>query len=85
MKVSYTKNFIKKSKKLDQTVRLKLLQRITLFIDNPLHPSLRNHVLTGKYKDYRSIDITGDCRALYLVRGEEVIFDVVGSHSQIYG
>ncbi|GAC1388238.1 MAG: hypothetical protein NVS1B7_8360 [Candidatus Saccharimonadales bacterium] len=66
-------------------MRSKVIDRITVFSNNPLHASLRNHALKGKYKQYRSIDITGDYRALYLQEADEAIFDVVGTHSQLYG
>jgi addiction module RelE/StbE family toxin len=85
MIVSYSKNFIKQSKKLAPKIKVKLLDRISTFIENPLDISLRNHMLKGKYKEYRSIDITGDVRALYIQNGNEVIFDYVGTHSQLYG
>lgn len=85
MTISYSKNFIKQSKKLNPETRKKLLERIALFSDNPLHPLLRNHQLKGKYKEYRSIDVTGDTRALYLQKENEAIFDTVGTHSQLYG
>ena len=78
MKISYTKNFVKFSKKLSPKLRVQMIERITLFSVNPLDPELRDHRLKGKYKQYRSIDITGDYRALYLLQGDEVIFDVVG-------
>lgn len=45
-------------------------------------PVLRNHQLKGKYKGYRSIDVTDDVRALYLQKEHEAIFDAVGTHSQ---
>jgi len=85
MKISYTKNFIKQSKKLSPTMRARLPQRVTLFSANPLDPQLRDHSLRGRYKQYRSIDITGDYRALYLLKADEAIFDIVGTHSQLYG
>jgi len=85
MRISYSKNFIKQAKKLDKPLREKVLQSITLFSGNPLHPSLRNHSLKGRYKSYRSIDVTGDVRALYLQMDDEAIFDVVGTHGQLYG
>jgi len=85
MDISYSKNFIKLAKKLRPDLRHKLQERITLFSKNPLHPALHNHALKGKYKDYRSIDVTGDMRALYLQKENEAIFDVVGTHSQLYG
>ena len=85
MKISYSKSFLKHARKLSPELRAKLLDRIATFSDNPLHPSLRNHALKGRYKQYRSIDITGDYRALYLQGEEEAIFDAVGTHSQLYG
>ena len=85
MNISYSKNFIKQSKKLSPAIKEKLINRIYIFIENPLDVTLRNHALKGKFKEYRSIDITGDFRALYIQNGNEVIFDYVGSHSQIYG
>ncbi|HUC89268.1 MAG TPA: type II toxin-antitoxin system mRNA interferase toxin, RelE/StbE family [Patescibacteria group bacterium] len=85
MTISYSKNFVKQAKKLNLELRKKLLERIETFSENPLHPSLRNHQLRGKYKEYRSIDITGDMRALYLQKEHEAIFDAVGTHSQLYG
>lgn len=83
MNISYSKNFVTQAKKLNPTTRQKLLQRVELFSENPLHPTLRNHQLKGKWKDYRSIDITGDVRVLYLQREDEVIFDAIGTHSQL--
>ena len=85
MTIGYSRNFIKQAKKLSPQLRQSLHARLTIFVQNPLHPLLRNHSLRGKYKDYRSIDITGDVRALYLHRSSEVIFDAVGTHSQLYG
>jgi addiction module RelE/StbE family toxin len=85
MTIAYSKNFIKQAKKLHLEARKKLLERIAIFSDNPLHPLLRNHQLKGKHKEYRSIDITGDIRALYMQKENEAIFDTVGTHSQLYG
>ena len=85
MNISYSKAFVKQAKKLSPDLRDKLFERIAIFSHNPLHPTLRNHALRGKHKDYRSIDVTGDVRALYLQKDDEAIFDAVGTHSQLYG
>lgn len=85
MTVAYSKAFIKQAKKLNPELRKKLQEKIETFYSNPLDPILRNHALKGKYKEYRSIDITGDVRALYLQQDNEAIFDAVGTHSQLYG
>ena len=85
MTISFSKNFIKLSKKLNKPVREKPLIRIEMFTINPLDPELNNHPLKGKYKKYRSIDVTGDFRALYLIQDDHIVFDIVGTHSQLYG
>jgi addiction module RelE/StbE family toxin len=85
MNISYSKNFMAQAKKLSPKVRQKLLERMEIFAENPLHPKLRNHQLRGRWKEYRSIDVTGDIRALYVQSEDEAIFDIVGTHSQLYG
>jgi len=85
MKVSFSKAFLRKVERLDPTQGRKVLERIALFSENPLHPLLRNHPLKGTLKQYRSIDITGDLWALYIQREDEALFDNVGTHSQLYG
>ena len=84
MTISYSKNFIKQAKKLNPKLRQKVIEKIKLFSNNPLDTDLRNHQLKGKFKAYRSIDVTGDYRALYLQNSVEVIFDMIGRHSQLY-
>jgi mRNA-degrading endonuclease YafQ of YafQ-DinJ toxin-antitoxin module len=84
MVLSYSKLFIKQVNKLKPEARKKLQERITIFCKNPLSPILRNHALNVKYKEYRSIDVTGGIRALYLQSDDEAIFDAVGTHSQLY-
>jgi mRNA-degrading endonuclease YafQ of YafQ-DinJ toxin-antitoxin module len=85
MNISYSKTFVKQAKKLSPDLRVALKKRLKIFSDNPIHPVLRNHSLKGKYRDYRSIDITVDVRDLYIQRENEAIFDIVGTHSQLYG
>ncbi len=85
MIVRYSKNFVKQYDKLSAKTQGSVLERLELFRQNPLTPKLRNHQLQGKNKVYRSINITGDVRALYLLRDDEAIFDAVGTHSQLYG
>jgi mRNA interferase YafQ len=85
MKISYSKEFIKQAEKLSPKIQAKLYEQISLFRGNPLNPKFRNHALKGRYSAYRSINITGDYRALYLQREDEAIFDKIGTHSQLYG
>ncbi len=84
MNISYSKYFIKQAKKLPSRVREQLVERIERFSKNSFESLLHTHVLKGAYKAYGSINITGDYRALYLMRGEEIVFDQVGTHAQLY-
>lgn len=89
MKIKFGKRFVKKYDKADQKIKDAVKKRIDIFRTNPFHPLLNNHQLTGNYSSYRSINITGDWRALYTKdaneRGETVIlFEILGTHSQLY-
>ncbi|NQT50102.1 type II toxin-antitoxin system mRNA interferase toxin, RelE/StbE family [Candidatus Kuenenbacteria bacterium] len=85
MKIHFHKNFNRQYKKLNASQKLKTKQRIKIFLDDPFNPILNNHPLKGKYTDYRSINITGDLRAIYKnLNTQEIIFVKLGNHSQLY-
>ena len=84
MTVSYHGRFKKQYKKLPLKIKNKFNKRLELFCDNPFNPVLNNHSLSGKYKDCRSIDVTGDIRAIYAISNTVVVFIAIGSHPQLY-
>lgn len=85
MVIKTTKAFDKQYSRLNIKVKTSFKRRIELFKANPFEASLRNHGLKGKYLGYRSIDITGDVRALYTTQGDTIIiFGFIGTHSQLY-
>ena len=78
----FKKAYLKLPKKLQEAVDNRLL----LFSKDQFASSLKNHLLVGKYKGYRSINITGDYRAFYKeISEDKVIFVKVGTHSELYG
>jgi mRNA interferase RelE/StbE len=86
MTIQYTPKFKKQYKKLPDKLQLRFDQRLRLFVKDPTNPVLRTHPLKGSYSGYWSINISGDLRALYLKKGDElVIFALIGTHSQLYG
>ena len=85
MNIQFHKHFEKQFKKLPIKSREQVKLRINLFLKNPFHTELHNHVLKGQYKGYRSINISGDLRAIYKTEAKDVIFVKVGTHSEIYG
>lgn len=83
--IKTTKGFDKQYAKLTAKIREQFKVKLALFSTNPFDPALRNHPLKGKYLGYRSIDISGDVRALYTVKNDVVIiFGFIGTHSQLY-
>lgn len=85
MVIKTTGAFDKQYAKLNLKVKISFKRRVTLFKANPFDVSLRNHALKGKYLGCRSIDITGDVRALYTTQGDTIIiFGFIGTHSQLY-
>ena len=85
--------FAKKFDKLYDRAPIKIPQafnkRLELFIQNQFHPQLNNHKLTGLFKGYRSINVTGDWRAIYSEYKDKddeivIVFELLGTHSQLY-
>ncbi|MBI5135121.1 type II toxin-antitoxin system mRNA interferase toxin, RelE/StbE family [Candidatus Uhrbacteria bacterium] len=86
MRVIYARIFDKQYKKLPQDVRENFKQRRNIFLSSPFDPLLQNHALHGRYAHYRSINITGDYRAVYREWGDDIIeFAAIGTHAQLYG
>lgn len=90
MNIKYSATFKKQYKKAPKKIQEKVKERIILLVQDPANQLLNNHALTGKFRGYRSINITGDWRAIYsipldLKSKQEYYFELVGTHSQLYG
>lgn len=88
-RIDFTKKFIKQLQKAPLAVKTSFRNRLQQFKKDPFTSILNNHQLKGKLRVYRSINVTGDWRALYLENinkpGETVIiFSLLGTHSQLY-
>ena len=81
-KKKFTKNF----EKAPANIKLAFSQRVDIFRNNPFDPLLNNRALSGKYQGSRSINITGNWRAIFQeARNYQlVIFETLGTHSQLY-
>ncbi|MBI5798722.1 MAG: type II toxin-antitoxin system mRNA interferase toxin, RelE/StbE family [Candidatus Yonathbacteria bacterium] len=83
--IIYHRNFKKMLRKLPPAVQEKFYKCLVVFLKNPHHVILGNHSLSGEWSACRSINITGDIRAVYKERENEVIqFVAIGSHSELY-
>ncbi len=86
MKIILHKRFEKRYTKLRPAEKEKFKARRNLFLQDPFDQVLNNHTLSGRYKGYRSINISGDLRAVYRMIDQDTAFFVAfGTHSQLYG
>jgi len=86
MTIQYTPKFKKQYKKLPAKLQYRFDERLQLFIEDPTNEVLRVHPLKGSFKGYWSMNVSGDLRAIYLKKGEElIIFALIGTYSQLYG
>jgi addiction module RelE/StbE family toxin len=86
MEVKFSKKFSKLYDKAPKKIQIAFDAKLELFLKNKFHPLLNNHTLTGKYRNCRSINITGNWRAIFreFDSGELIYFEVIGTHSQLY-
>ncbi len=84
--IKFSKNFSKQYDRAPNKIRKAFDQRLGIFLEDKLHPLLNNHPLRRKYKNCRSINVTGDWRAIFreFNSGEVVYFDALGTHGQLY-
>ena len=85
MKPEYHKNFRKQFDKLSIKIQDKFEEKLDLFLQNMFHPLLNNHSLSGEYEGCRSINITGNIRAIFYLKTEsDIVFINIGSHPELY-
>ncbi len=89
MKVDYHKRFLKQVAKAPHQIQMAVRERIAIFRVDRLHHLLYDHALHGEWVGFRSINITGDWRAIYRDHGEGTIewieFVELGTHHKLYG
>lgn len=79
-----SKKFDKNFSKLSKKTKNRAIKQFEKFIIDPMDGNLNNHKLHGKWSKYRSINITGDIRAIYIQEGSIARFVDIGSHSELY-
>jgi len=85
MRVCFHRRFGKSYNKCPIKIREQFKKRLKLFLYNQHDPILENHVLHGEWRDFRSINITGDYRALYhYLENDLAEFFIIDTHSNLY-
>ena len=86
MTIQYLSKFKKQYKKVPLKFQQQFDNQIRLLKSDSTNPKLRIHPLKGKFAGYWSMNVNGDIRALYLMRGKTIIiFALIGTHSELYG
>lgn len=85
MYIDYSKTFKKRFKKLPIKTRIAFKKRLWQFSLDQFHSQLNNHILHGKYDGLRSINVTGNIRAIYDPKEKNTAYFIdIGSHSELY-
>ena len=85
MIIVYHRHSKKSYKKLSPKVKEKLEERLRLFSKDEFDPILNNHALKGKFLGYRSINVTGNVRAIFKRDAQSALFVAIDSHNNLYG
>lgn len=85
----FTESYLKRAKKFAKRhpeLRNIYQKTLQLLAQNPFHPSLRLHALSGNLNELHSISINLRYRLTIelLIDDETIIFINVGSHDEIY-
>ncbi len=85
IKLLHSKQFDKHFDILSDKFKIKVEERLLIFVVNEFEPILNNHLLHGEYAGCKSINITGDIRLIYKkVDSSTCRLIAVGTHSQLF-
>lgn len=86
MHLIFARQFDKMYRRLPESLQRRCDDRLLLFEKEPFHTLLNNHALHEPYAGCRSINITGDYRAIYYHEGPNIVrFIAVGTHHELFG
>ena len=84
MAVRYKKRFLKHFKKLLPKVKDRFYQQLEIFLASLVDQHLHNHTVDTAFPGCRSIDVTGDYRAIFKEEDGDTVFVDIDTHSNLY-
>lgn len=87
MNLYTTPAFSRRYKKLtrrDTILAEKVKSKIRLFAENPRHPGLALHKLSGYKEETWSFSVASDLRILISYAGEDALLVDIGKHEEVY-
>lgn len=71
-------------KKIPLKIQEHFFERLNLFTEDQYNVLLNNHSVDKAYAECRSINITGDYRAIFKKEESIIAFIKIGTHSELY-
>ena len=84
MDIYFKHSFRRQFKKLPSKIQLQFGSRLDILISKSNNPLLRIHRLRGSKYPLKSMNVTGDYRALFIQKRDTIIFYEIGTHSELY-
>lgn len=88
LEVQFSKQFDKQLRASREEVKKSFSDAMQLLLTNKYHFSLNNHLLTGRFIGYRSINVYENWRAIYREmygeRGMVMVFEVLGTQEALF-
>ncbi len=84
MEIKFHIIFRKKFKKIPPKIQERFYERLELFVQDKFNRVLNNHSVDRAYLNCRSINVSGDYRAIFEDQGENIVFITIGTHSELY-
>ncbi len=79
------KRAYKKVTEADSNLKPRIARALETFVNEPFHPSLRTHKLSGKLKGLWAFVVAYDCRVVFQFLDEQdVLLIDIGKHDEVY-
>ena len=82
--MQFHKNFKKRFVKIPLKIQEQFYKRLDLFLEDKFDKTLNNHFVGKIFPSCRSINVSGDYRAIFEDQGDKAIFITIGTHSDLY-
>ena len=87
MKILLSSKYIKSYRKLvtnNPPLHIKTKKQLKILLQNPKHPSLRLHKLSGEKIEQWSISVAKNIRIIFEYTDDGIYLTNIGTHNQVY-
>ena len=84
MEIIFHKQFKKSFNRLPLKIQEQFYNRLELFEKETNNMILNNHSVDKAFRNCRSINVSGDYRAIFIEESNLMIFVKIGTHSELY-